>query len=61
VKILELNVEVFQKSAAAHFALAEAYRQANEPALAIRELTRTLELDPKNQHAADKLKELNKR
>ena len=61
VKILELNVEVFPKSAAAHFALAEAYRQANETALAIRELTRTLELDPQNRNAADKLKELNKR
>ena len=60
-RILELNVEVFPLSAAAHFALAEAYRQTNETALAIRELTRTLELDPKNKNAAARLQELNKR
>jgi len=58
VQVLLLNVDVFPSSAPAHFALAEAYRRSNEPQLAIKALTRTLELDPAHRNASERLQEL---
>ncbi|HUO17997.1 MAG TPA: serine hydrolase [Verrucomicrobiae bacterium] len=58
IAILKLNVEEFPKSANGYDSLAGAYAKDNQKELAIENYRRALEIDPKNQHAADKLKEL---
>jgi CubicO group peptidase (beta-lactamase class C family) len=60
IAIFKLNVEEYPKSAIIYDGLAEAYAKDNQKQLAIENYRKSLELDPKNQNAADKLKELEK-
>ena len=61
IAIFKLNVEEYAKSATIYDSLAEAYGKDNQKQLAIENYRKSLELDPKNQNAADKLKELEKK
>jgi CubicO group peptidase (beta-lactamase class C family) len=58
IAIFKVNVEEYPKSANTYDSLAEAYAKDNQKQLAIENYRKSLELDPKNQNAADKLKEL---
>jgi CubicO group peptidase (beta-lactamase class C family) len=58
IAILTLNVEEYPKSATAYDGLAEAYTQDGQKPQAIANYHKALELDAKNQKAADGLKEL---
>jgi CubicO group peptidase (beta-lactamase class C family) len=58
IAILTLNVEEFPKSATAYDSLADAYGHDGQKPQAIANYHKAIELDPKNQKAADKLKEL---
>jgi CubicO group peptidase (beta-lactamase class C family) len=58
IAILKLNVEEYPKSAGVYDSLAGAYAKDGQKQLAIENYRKSLELDPKNQNAADKLKEL---
>jgi tetratricopeptide (TPR) repeat protein len=58
IAIFKLNVEEYPKSGNAYDSLAEAYSRDNQKQLAVENYRKSLELDPKNQNAADKLKEL---
>ena len=61
IEMFKLNVEVFPTIAPLHLILANAYSDAGETALAIRTYEKTLELEPGNRTATDKLKEMLKR
>jgi len=52
------NIEVFPKSANAYDSLAEAYAMKGNVDLAIRNYEKSLELNPQNKNAVEKLKEL---
>ncbi len=58
IAIFKLNVEEYPKSGNVYDSLAEAYAKDGQKELAIANYRKALELDPKNQHAADRLKEL---
>jgi CubicO group peptidase (beta-lactamase class C family) len=58
IAIFKLNVEEYPKSGNAYDSLGEAYSRDNQKQLAVDNYRKSLELDPKNQNAADKLKEL---
>jgi CubicO group peptidase (beta-lactamase class C family) len=58
IAVLTLNVEEYPKSATAYDRLAEAYAQDGQKSQAIANYLKALELDAKNQKAADALKEL---
>jgi CubicO group peptidase (beta-lactamase class C family) len=58
IAILKLNVEEYPKSAIAYDGLADAYAQDGQKPLAIANYHKSLELDPKDQNATDRLKEL---
>ena len=58
IAILKLNVEEYPKSANTYDSLAEAYEKDGQKQLALANYRKALELDPKNQKAADKIKEL---
>jgi Tfp pilus assembly protein PilF len=58
IAIFKLNVEEFPKSARSYDGLAEAYAQDGQKPQAIAGYHKALELDPKNQDATDRLKEL---
>jgi glyoxylase-like metal-dependent hydrolase (beta-lactamase superfamily II) len=60
VALLIMNVELFPKSWNVYDSLAEAYAVKGERALAIRNYERSLELNPDNQNAKDRLKNLKK-
>jgi CubicO group peptidase (beta-lactamase class C family) len=60
ITVLKLNAEEYPKSANVYDSLGEAYAKAGNKQLAIENYRRCLELDPKNQSAADHLKELQK-
>jgi Tfp pilus assembly protein PilF len=58
IAIFKLNVEEYPKSDNVYDSLAEAYAKDGQKQLAIDNYRKSLELDPKNQHAIDQLKEL---
>jgi tetratricopeptide (TPR) repeat protein len=58
IVIFKLNVEEYSKSGDAYDSLAEAYAKNGQKQQAIDNYRKCLELDPKNQDAANKLKEL---
>jgi hypothetical protein len=58
VKVLELNVEAYPKSANVYDSLGEACMIAGEKARAIESYRKSLALDPKNANAAEMLKKL---
>ena len=58
IEIFKLNVEMFPKAANPYDSLGEAYMTNGEKEQAIRNYVKSLELDPKNGNAVDKLKEL---
>jgi CubicO group peptidase (beta-lactamase class C family) len=58
IAIFKLNVEEYPKSGSVYDSLAEAYVKDGQKQQAITNYRKSLELDPKNQNAADKLKEL---
>ena len=58
IAIFKLNVEEYPKSGNVYDSLAEAYAKDGQKQQAITNYRKVLELDPKNQNAANKLKEL---
>ena len=58
IAILKLNVEEYPKSAIAYDGLADAYAQDGQKPPAIANYHKSLELDPKDQNATDRLREL---
>jgi CubicO group peptidase (beta-lactamase class C family) len=58
IAIFKLNVEEYAKSGNVYNSLAEAYAKDGQKQQAITNYRKALELDPKNQNAANKLKEL---
>jgi CubicO group peptidase (beta-lactamase class C family) len=60
IAIFKLNVEEYPKSGNVYDSLAEAYAKDGQKQQAIDNYRKSLELDPKNKNAVDKLKELEK-
>jgi CubicO group peptidase (beta-lactamase class C family) len=58
IAILKLNVEEYPKSGNVYDSLADAYAKDGQKEQAIANYRKALEIDPKNQNAADKLKGL---
>ena len=58
IELFELNVENFPESSSAYDSLGEAYRVKGDKAQAIEHYQKSLELDPSNQNAREKLEEL---
>jgi CubicO group peptidase (beta-lactamase class C family) len=58
IAVFKLNVEEYPKSGEVYDSLAEAYAKDGQKQQAITNYRKSLELDPKNQNATDKLKEL---
>jgi CubicO group peptidase (beta-lactamase class C family) len=58
IAIFNLNIEEYPKSGNVYDSLAEAYAKDGQKQKAIDNYRKSLELDPKNQNAADKLKDL---
>jgi tetratricopeptide (TPR) repeat protein len=58
VEIFKLNASLYPESANAYDSLADAYSAAGDTALAIKNYKRSLELNPKNTHAVERLKGL---
>jgi len=61
IEIFKLNVENFPKASNAYDSLAEAYMIKGNKQLAIKNYKKSLELNPRNQNAVEKLKELEKK
>lgn len=57
-ELLKLNVQVFPSSSNAYDSLGEAYMKAGQKQLAIDNYKKSLELDPENDNAKEKLKAL---
>lgn len=60
IEIFKLNVKVYPKYANGYDSLAEAYMVKGDKALAIKNYAKSLELNPKNKNAVEKLNELMK-
>jgi len=58
IELLKLNVQVFQGSSNAYDSLGEAYMKAGQKQLAIDNYKKSLELNPENDNAKEKLKAL---
>jgi tetratricopeptide (TPR) repeat protein len=58
LRVFRLNVEAYPQSANVYDSLAEALEQSGDRDEAIANYRKSLELDPKNEHAAEKLAEL---
>jgi len=58
IAVFKLNVEEYPESGEVYDSLAEAYAKDGQKQQAITNYRKSLELDPKNQNATDKLKEL---
>ncbi len=58
IEILKLNAREFPASSNTYDSLGEAYMEAGEKDLAIQNYRKSLELDPKNDNARDRLKRL---
>jgi tetratricopeptide (TPR) repeat protein len=61
IEIFKLNIKVFPKYANGYDSLAEAYMVSGNKTLAIENYTKSLELDPNNTNAVEKLNELTKK
>jgi acetyl esterase/lipase len=61
VEILKLNVELFPQAFNTYDSLAEAYAASGERDLAIKNYRKSLELNPQNTNAVEKLKELERK
>ncbi|HEY2120347.1 MAG TPA: serine hydrolase [Candidatus Acidoferrum sp.] len=60
IVIFKLNVEEYPKSGNVYDSLAEAYAKNGQKQLAIENYRKSVELDPKNQNAIDRIKDLEK-
>ena len=60
IDVFKLNVEVYPDSGNAYDSLAEAYMKNDETELAVRNFEKSLELDPENENAKEKLRTLRK-
>ena len=58
IAILELNAQEYPKSTAAYDSLGDAYGQGGQKPQAIASFHKSLDLDPKDQNATNRLKEL---
>ena len=58
IRILILNAEAYPQSSDVYESLGEAYLQDGDKKLAIENFEKSLKLDPKNQNAIEKLKQL---
>lgn len=58
IKIFQRNIREYPQSSNAYDSLGEAYMKAGDKKLAIENYERSLQLDPKNQNAAEKLQQL---
>lgn len=58
IAVLDLNADVFPESANAYDSLGEAYEAAGKPVKAMANYRRSLELDPGNANARDRLRRL---
>lgn len=58
IRVLELNVTLFPKSANAFDSLAEVYLKVGNKEMAIKNYKKSLELNPKNENAKNVLKEI---
>ena len=58
IELFKMNVAAYPESANTYDSLGEAYMIDGDKELAIENYKRSLELDPKNQNAAEKLKDL---
>jgi CubicO group peptidase (beta-lactamase class C family) len=61
IEIFKLNIEMYPKYANGYDSLAEAYLENGETDKAIKFYAKSLELDPKNTNAIEKLNEINKK
>jgi len=61
IEIFKLNIEMYPKYANGYDSLAEAYLENGETDKAIKFYAKSLELDPKNTNALEKLNEINKK
>ena len=59
IAIFKLNIEVYPKYANGYDSLAEAYMENGEMKKAIKFYAKSLELDPNNTNAIEKLNEIN--
>jgi Flp pilus assembly protein TadD len=58
IRIFRLNVELHAQSANVYDSLGEAYMEAGDKVLATRNYQKSLELDPQNRNAEDRLAKL---
>ncbi len=58
IEIFKLNVEMFPQGSRAYDSLGEAYMENGDKQLAIQNYKKSLELNPKNTNAVEKLKKL---
>jgi tetratricopeptide (TPR) repeat protein len=58
IEVFKLNVSLYPESSNTYDSLADGYFAAGDKALAIKNYKRSLELNPKNTHAMERLKEL---
>ena len=61
IKFFKLNTELYPQASNAYDSLAEAYMNAGERDLSIKNYEKSLELNPKNENAVQKLKSLRQR
>jgi cytochrome c-type biogenesis protein CcmH/NrfG len=61
IRVLRWNVTAYPQDANTYDSLGEAYMDAGERALAMKNYEKSLELDPKNENAAARLKQLRPR
>lgn len=61
IKFFKLNTELYPQASNTYDSLAEAYMNAGEQELAIKNYEKSLELNPKNDNAVQKLKSLRQR
>jgi len=61
IEIFKLNIKAYPKYANGYDSLAEAYMISGNKTLAIKNYTKSLELDPNNTNAVEKLNELTKK
>jgi cytochrome c-type biogenesis protein CcmH/NrfG len=58
IELFKLNVQAYPESANTYDSLGEAYMANNNIDLAIKNYNKSLELNPNNKNAVDKLKQL---
>jgi predicted Zn-dependent protease len=58
IKVFQLNIEAYPENANGYDSLAEAYAAKGEKTLAIKNYAKSLELDPNNASAVEKLNQL---